>query len=76
MKRFVITTVASFVISAIGLSSVASAEQYTKQVNGRDVVVHTNPVPVVMHRVVPPYLGKHVTARQLQSGRLPPGLRK
>lgn len=76
MKRFVITTVASFVISAIGLSSVASAEQYTKQVNGRDVVVHTNPVPVVMHRLVPPYLGKHVTARQLQSGQLPPGLRK
>jgi len=63
-------------ISTLCLSSSASAEQYTKQVNGRTVVVHTNPVPVVLHRVVPPYLGKHVTARQVENGRLPPGLRK
>lgn len=54
----------------------AHAEQYVRKVNGKEVVVHTNPVPVVLHRVVPPYLGKHVTARQLKTGRLPGGLRK
>ena len=64
------------VLAILACCTPAAAEQFTKSVNGRTVVVHTNAAPVVLHRLVPPYLGKHVTARQLQAGRLPPGLRK
>ena len=42
-------------------------KQQVDQKNGKEVVVHTNPAPVVVHRVLPPYgIGKHVYA-----GRLP-----
>ena len=69
--------IALFLVAvSIVCSNNANAEQYTRNVNGRTVVVHTNPVPVILHRAVPPYLGKHVTARQLKNGRLPAGLRK
>jgi hypothetical protein len=54
----------------------AYAEKYVQHVNGREFVVHTNPAPVVVHRVLPPFLGKHVTERQLKVGRLPPVARR
>ncbi len=73
--RILKTTLAAMAIAACS-SRLASAEQYVKQVNGKSVVVHTSAAPVVLHRLVPPYLGKHVTVRQLQNGRLPPGMRK
>ena len=45
----------------LALPSVAEAKKHTAVKNGRTVVVHTNPAPVVVHRVFPPYgLGKHV----------------
>jgi hypothetical protein len=33
--------------------------------------VHTSPIPVVLHRLVPPQHGRHITERELQSGRTP-----
>jgi len=52
-------------------SDTASAKQYVKNLHGRQVVVHTSPIPVVLHRLVPPQHGRHVTERELQTGRLP-----
>ncbi len=53
-----------------------SAETYSKLVNGREVIVHTNAAPVIVHRLLPPFYGKHVTERQLKVGRLPPAARR
>ncbi|MCL4202599.1 MAG: hypothetical protein KJ000_08895 [Pirellulaceae bacterium] len=45
----------------LALPSSAEAKRYTAVRNGRAVVVHTSPAPVVAHRLLPPYgLGKHV----------------
>ncbi|MFZ4080212.1 MAG: hypothetical protein ACOYKN_03210 [Pirellula sp.] len=49
----------------------AQAKQYTRNVNGREVVVHTNPIPVVLHRMVPPQHGRHVTEREMNQGKPP-----
>ncbi len=54
----------------------AYAEKYVQHVNGREFVVHSNAAPVMVHRVLPPFLGKHVTERQLKVGRLPPVARR
>ena len=58
------------------LLAVASAEQHKTVVHGKEFVVHTNPVPVVMHRVLPPYWNKHITARELKAGKIPASTRK
>lgn len=51
----------------LALPSVAEAKKQTAVKNGKEVVVHTNAAPVVVHRVFPPYgVGKHV-----YSGRRP-----
>ena len=52
-------------------SSNASAEKYKKIVNGREVVVHTNPIPVILHRMVPPQYGRHVTQKEISKGATP-----
>jgi hypothetical protein len=44
-------------------------------VHGKEVVVHTNPIPVVLHRMVPPQHGRHMTERELQQGKAPQGSR-
>jgi len=45
----------------VALPSVAEAKRITTVRGGKVVVVHTNPAPVAMHRVLPPYgVGKHV----------------
>jgi hypothetical protein len=45
----------------LALPNVAEAKKYTAVRNGKVVVVHTNPAPVIVHRIFPPYgLGKHV----------------
>ena len=49
-------------------SSNVSAEKYKKIVNGKEVVVHTNPIPVILHRMVPPQYGRHVTQKELRKG--------
>lgn len=60
-------------VVVLGWSGTASAKQYVRNVHGREVVVHTNPIPVVLHRMVPPQHGRHITQRELQSGRIPGG---
>lgn len=61
----------AFLTIAFSTISVVEAKQYTRRVNGREVVVHTNPIPVVLHRMVPPQHGRHVTERELQKGQVP-----
>lgn len=51
----------------LALPSPAEAKKQITVKNGRAVVVHTNPAPVLVHRAFPPYgLGRHV-----YSGRTP-----
>lgn len=59
------------VVAAVATSSQADAAQHTQIVNGKEVVVHTNPIPVVLHRLVPPQHGRHVTAREINAGSVP-----
>lgn len=49
----------------------ASAKQYKQSVQGKEVVVHSNPIPVVLHRLVPPQHGRHVTQREVAKGKNP-----
>jgi hypothetical protein len=58
------------------LLAVASAEQHRAVVHGKEFIVHTNPVPVVVHRVLPPYWNKHITVRELKTGRIPASTRR
>jgi hypothetical protein len=44
------------------------AAQFRTHLNGRAVVVHTNPIPVMVHRILPPDKGRHVTVREYQAG--------
>jgi hypothetical protein len=60
------TLVAGFrwlLLLLLALPGVAEAKKYKAVQNGKEVVVHTNPAPVAVHRALPPYgLGKHVYA--------------
>lgn len=49
----------------------ASATQHKQIVNGREVVVHSSPIPVILHRLVPPQHGRHVTQKEVSSGHVP-----
>ena len=51
------------------MANSASADQFVGHQNGREVVVHTNPIPVFLHRLVPPNYGRHVTIREYQATR-------
>jgi hypothetical protein len=55
------------VVAVMATTFEADAAQYTQIVNGKEVVVHTNPIPVVLHRLVPPQHGRHVTAREINA---------
>jgi hypothetical protein len=68
MRGLIFTASALAVCTSFGI---AEAKQYTRKVHGREVVVHTNPIPVVLHRMVPPQHGRHVTERELQQGKAP-----
>jgi hypothetical protein len=65
--RILVAVVALVVAS----SASVDAKQYVRKVHGREVVVHTNPVPVVLHRLVPPQHGRHVTEREIRAGKIP-----
>ena len=54
----------------VSVASMSQADQFIGHKNGREVVVHSNPIPVFLHRLVPPNYGRHVTAREYQTGRL------
>ncbi len=62
---------AAIALSLSALIGTARAKQYTRKVHGKEVVVHTSPLPVVLHRMVPPQHGRHVTERELQQGKVP-----
>ena len=51
------------------IANSASADQFIGHQNGREVVVHTSPLPVFLHRLVPPNYGRHVTIREYQATR-------
>lgn len=69
MNRF--RLVIALLFTMIIFQGAASAKQYTRHINGREVVVHTNPIPVLLHRAVPPQHGRHITQRELKSGKIP-----
>ena len=50
-------------------SGTANADQHKQIVNGREVVVHSSPIPVILHRLVPPQHGRHVTQKEVASGK-------
>ncbi len=52
-----------FAIAVLAASRTAQGERYTAYRNGKQVVVHTRALPVVAHRVVPPFYGRHVYER-------------
>lgn len=58
-------------VALLWTSGGVEGKQYTRRVQGREVVVHTNPIPVVLHRMVPPQHGRHVTEREISSGKVP-----
>ena len=65
--RIVTITLVAFVMTV--LSSDASAKQHKQIVNGKEVVVHSNPIPVILHRMVPPQYGRHVTQKEVSHGK-------
>lgn len=61
MKKVILVAVAG--VFALLPLSLASAKQAATKRSGKEVVVHDRLAPVVAHRLVPPYLGKHVYER-------------
>jgi len=51
------------------IGNTAAADQFVGHQNGREVIVHSNPLPVLLHRLVPPNYGRHVTNREYQASR-------
>ncbi|HUE71479.1 MAG TPA: hypothetical protein VMP01_11400 [Pirellulaceae bacterium] len=50
---------------ASALCSAAQARQYVVLQQGRQRVVHTRILPVLVHRVLPPYTGIHIHESEL-----------
>ncbi len=63
---------ASAAAMAFSVPSTSHAEQFVAKYQGREVVVHTNPVPVVLHRLVPPNVGRHVSINEYRHVRKAP----
>jgi len=61
-------TIAAITLGTL-IGNTASADQFIGHQNGREVVVHSNPFPVLLHRLVPPNYGRHVTTREYQASR-------
>ncbi len=66
----IITTSLAFVVVVMTFSSNLNAEKHLQIINGKEVVVHSNPIPVILHRMVPPQLGRHVTQKEVSKGTL------
>jgi len=58
------------------LFSLASADQHTTTVEGKEFVVHSRRAPVIVHRILPPFKNKHITAREFKNGKIPHSTRK
>ena len=70
-KTIKIVTIPLAVLLLAAMSSDAGAKQHKQNINGKEVVVHTNPIPVVLHRMVPPQHGRHVTQKEVSNGTVP-----
>ena len=70
-KTLKIITIPLVALTLMALATDANAKQHTQNVNGREVVVHTNPIPVILHRMVPPQHGRHVTQKEISKGAIP-----
>ena len=55
----------------VGFASQADATQHKQIVNGKEVIVHSNPIPVILHRLVPPQHGRHVTQKEVATRQIP-----
>lgn len=66
-----ILTIPLFALMLNALTSDASAKQHTQRIDGKEVVVHTNPIPVMLHRMVPPQHGRHVTQKEISKSKSP-----
>jgi hypothetical protein len=69
MSRIAAVAVFSFVFAVSFWASPLSADQFVARHGGREVVVHTNPVPVFLHRLVPPNYGRHITLQEYHARR-------
>jgi len=68
LKTKLFGTIGTTMLVAL-LANDASADQFIGRQNGREVVVHSNPIPVLLHRLVPPNYGRHVTNREYKASR-------
>jgi hypothetical protein len=69
MTRRIIPSLSLIIVLASSVTF-CHAQQFVARHRGREVVVHTNPIPVVLHRLIPPNVGRHVTLSEYQSGRV------
>ena len=67
--KFATISLTSFAFAL--LADQADATQHKQNFQGREVVVHSNPIPVILHRLVPPQHGRHVTQREVAKGTIP-----
>ncbi len=44
------------------------AEQFVANLQGKEVVVHSNPLPVIFHRLIPPNLWATCHTREFRNG--------
>ena len=57
-----------FAVAAVVVTSnTTQADQFVAKHGNKQVVVHTNPLPVFLHRAVPPNYGRHVTLREYKA---------
>ncbi|MCY2985757.1 MAG: hypothetical protein NTY15_19200 [Planctomycetota bacterium] len=70
IRKIVTIQLAAF-SSVVAISSQANATQHKQIINGKEVIVHSSPIPVILHRLVPPQHGRHVTQKEVSSGHVP-----
>lgn len=58
--------IASFA-GMLGTNQYTLGEQFIAKHGNKQVVVHTNPIPVLLHRAIPPNVGRHVTLREYKA---------
>jgi hypothetical protein len=69
MSRISAIAVFTLVFGISSWSSSLTADQFVARHGSREVVVHTNPVPVFLHRLVPPNYGRHITLQEYHARR-------
>jgi hypothetical protein len=67
----IVTIQLAALASVVAISTQVNATQHKQIINGKEVIVHSSPIPVILHRLVPPQYGRHVTQREVSSGHVP-----